>query len=74
MYYDPVCKNTLSEEKVNATYSYNGITYEFCCQGCREQFQGDPEKYIGKNWWQRFLYRMAESNAEEFKGQKPSCH
>ncbi len=74
MYYDPVCKNTLTEEQVKKTYTFDGKTYEFCCDYCRERFSDSPETYIGKNWWQRFLYRLAESNAEEFKGKNPTCH
>lgn len=74
MYLDPVCKNVLSEEQVESTETFKGKTYRFCCDHCREQFRSDPEKYIGKNWFQRFLYNLAESNAEEFKGKRVSCH
>ena len=74
MYYDPVCKKTLTGEQVKATVTYNERTFEFCCNECREKFNLDPETYIGKNWWQRLLYKLAESNAQEFKGSKPTCH
>lgn len=74
MYYDPVCKSVLRPEEVKKGCSYKGKSYEFCCDDCRDQFRRDPEKYIGRNFWQRFLYRLAESNAEEFKGENLSCH
>jgi len=34
-------KNTLSTE-------YKGKVYYFCCAGCPEEFQKNPEKYAGK--------------------------
>jgi YHS domain-containing protein len=27
---------------------YRGKKVYFCCPGCKEQFEGDPEKYIAK--------------------------
>jgi YHS domain-containing protein len=30
------------------TYEYNGTVYNFCCDGCIDEFQKDPEKYIKK--------------------------
>ncbi len=74
MYFDPVCKKKISNEKTMAASTYKKETYLFCCEECRNKFNQDPGKYIGRNWWQRFLYRLSESNAEEFGGQKPSCH
>lgn len=74
MYYDPVCNSSLSENQVKARYTHKDKTYAFCCESCRDKFGRDPEKYVGRNWWQRFIYRLAESNAEEFKGEKLSCH
>ncbi len=74
MYYNPVCKSVLTTDQVKTNYTHKGKSYEFCCENCRDQFSQDPEKHVGRNWWQRFLYRLAESNAEEFKGEKLSCH
>jgi YHS domain-containing protein len=74
MYYDPVCKNVLTPDQVKTTSTYRETNYKFCCEDCRDKFEQEPEKYIGRNWWQRFLFRLAESNAEEFKGEKLSCH
>jgi len=74
MYYDPVCKSVLTPDQVKTDYTYKGKSYEFCCDDCRGKFSQDPEKYIGRSFLQRFLYRLAESNAEEFKGENLSCH
>lgn len=36
------------EEKLKATYEYNGKVYNFCCASCVEEFKKDPDKYIKK--------------------------
>jgi Cu+-exporting ATPase len=33
-------------EPVAATYVYQGKTYYFCKQACKEEFRLDPEKWI----------------------------
>ena len=43
---DPVCGMTVSVEGTDVTYDYNGITYYFCCPGCRGMFETDPEKAL----------------------------
>ena len=30
------------------TSVYQGKSYSFCCKGCIEKFNKDPEKYLGK--------------------------
>jgi YHS domain-containing protein len=32
----------------SSTYSHDGRTYYFCCQGCIDEFVNDPEKYLGE--------------------------
>ena len=35
--------------KLTATYSnHDGVAYHFCCPGCKETFEKEPKKYIGK--------------------------
>ena len=36
------------DEKLKATYEYEGKIYNFCCTACIEEFKKDPEKYIKK--------------------------
>ena len=45
---DPVCNMTVDEQKAAATSSYKGMTYYFCAKICKEKFDKDPEKFIGK--------------------------
>ncbi|PIQ90685.1 MAG: hypothetical protein COV71_03175 [Candidatus Omnitrophica bacterium CG11_big_fil_rev_8_21_14_0_20_41_12] len=34
------------DEKMKATYEYQGKIYNFCCAGCSGKFKEDPDKYI----------------------------
>ena len=36
------------DEKIKATYEYEGKIYNFCCPMCIEEFKKDPKKYIKK--------------------------
>jgi len=36
------------DEKLKATYEYEGKIYNFCCPACVEEFKKEPEKYIKK--------------------------
>ncbi len=36
------------DEKLKATYEYQGKVYNFCCPMCIEEFKKDPQKYIKK--------------------------
>lgn len=36
------------DEKVKATYTYEGKTYNFCCAMCIDSFKKDPQEYIKK--------------------------
>lgn len=43
---DPVCEMPIEEEEANARADHNGQTYFFCSSGCKEEFEGNPEKYL----------------------------
>ena len=45
---DPVCGMNVDPAKAAATFAHKGTTYYFCCKGCSEKFQADPEKYLAK--------------------------
>ncbi|MFB3918270.1 MAG: YHS domain-containing protein [Terriglobales bacterium] len=47
MTHDPVCGMELDEKRPAAETEYNGRTYYFCSENCKEEFQDDPESYIG---------------------------
>ena len=41
---DPVCSMEVEEEE--ATSSYRGKTYYFCCPGCKREFEANPDKHV----------------------------
>jgi len=46
MAYDPVCKMPVDEKTAKWTYDYKGTTYYFCAEGCREDFEDNPEWFL----------------------------
>lgn len=47
-YIDPVCGMTVTDLSKPHT-DYLGQNYYFCCQGCLNKFQANPEQYLEKN-------------------------
>ncbi|MBI4685511.1 MAG: cadmium-translocating P-type ATPase [Nitrospirae bacterium] len=45
---DPVCKMTIEDKDAVATSTYKGTTYYFCSKPCKEDFDKNPEAYVGK--------------------------
>ncbi len=45
-YKDPVCGMTVDPVTAKHSRQHAGQTYYFCCQGCAEKFQADPQKYL----------------------------
>jgi YHS domain-containing protein len=43
---DPVCKMTVEPAKAVAQSRYKDETYYFCAVGCKQKFDGEPEKYL----------------------------
>ncbi|MGH7554329.1 MAG: YHS domain-containing protein, partial [Longimicrobiales bacterium] len=43
---DPVCGMTVDVETAPARASYRGVTYYFCSEGCRREFDSDPARYV----------------------------
>ena len=52
------------DEKLKATYEYEGKIYNFCCSACIEEFKKDPEKYIKK------IEEEAQAEPEEDKSKQ----
>jgi Cu+-exporting ATPase len=48
MVLDPVCKMLVDESESDIKEGYEGRTYFFCSDECRERFQTDPEEYAEK--------------------------
>ena len=45
---DPVCGMSVDVERAEYRSFQKGETYYFCSAGCKETFDRDPDKYIGK--------------------------
>ena len=45
---DPVCGMTVDPERAEYRSFQKGDTYYFCSAGCKETFDSDPGKYIGR--------------------------
>jgi Cu+-exporting ATPase len=44
---DPVCNMTIEDSEAVATSAYRGKIYYFCSKPCKEDFDKDPESYLG---------------------------
>jgi Cu+-exporting ATPase len=45
----PVSGKEFTKSEASPKYEYEGKTYYFCCAGCKNKFENDPEKYIKKD-------------------------
>jgi YHS domain-containing protein len=45
---DPVCGMEVDESSAAAVSEYKGVRYYFCAVGCKQEFDRDPEKFIGR--------------------------
>jgi len=43
--HDPVCGMTVTPQSEHH-HNHQGTEYYFCCNGCREKFAADPERYL----------------------------
>lgn len=77
--FDPVCGMTVINENACLVMAHGGHLHHFCSQGCRMTFKTNPSKYLrpnpskSRNWFGRFLDRLARTNEKEFGGGRPAC-
>jgi len=45
---DVVCGMDIDVDAAFASLEYEGDTYYFCCEHCKEKFENEPTKYIHK--------------------------
>jgi xanthine dehydrogenase accessory factor len=45
-YVNPVCGAVVDPARALSSLTMRGQTHYFCCQGCRTEFERDPEKYL----------------------------
>ena len=72
-YVDPVCGRSVQTTSAAAQSCYNGIQLYFCSEGCRNQFDTEPEKFTvnqHKGFWRRYLQRLKKATG----GRPPACH
>ncbi|HLJ44290.1 MAG TPA: YHS domain-containing protein, partial [Candidatus Binataceae bacterium] len=43
---DPVCGMKVDPATARHSHTHDGITYYFCCEGCRAKFAAAPAKYL----------------------------
>jgi YHS domain-containing protein len=71
----PVSGETMLKSQAKASYEYEGKTYYFCCDDCKEKFVKDPAKYIGKNAAMKDVYAcpMHPDVQSDQPGKCPKC-
>ena len=45
---DPVCGMHVAPQSAAARSEYEGVTYYFCCLGCKKSFDKEPTKYLNQ--------------------------
>ncbi len=81
---DPVCGMRVDPETSEHYFVYDSETYWFCCRGCLELFQSDPEKYLNPGFKEedsfesappgtKFTCPMHPEIVQEGPGECPSC-
>ncbi len=43
---DPVCGMMVDPAMAQVRSTHRGVTYYFCSEGCKRQFESDPESYV----------------------------
>lgn len=46
---DPVCGMSVNPDHAAGSAKYEGQTYYFCCEHCRDKFREAPERYLAPN-------------------------
>jgi YHS domain-containing protein len=71
----PVSGKVINKSEAKATYEYQGKTYYFCCEGCKEKFVKDPEKYLQQKEGMKQVYTcpMHPEVQSDQPGKCPKC-
>jgi xanthine dehydrogenase accessory factor len=43
---DPVCGMTVAVDGAGDAVVIEGVSYYFCCAGCRSRFEAEPSRYL----------------------------
>ena len=44
---DPVCGMEIDPETAAGKSEHQGVTYHFCAEGCKQNFDANPQQYLG---------------------------
>ncbi len=44
---DPVCGMEIDSEQAAGSSEYEGVTYYFCAESCKQDFDAGPWKFLG---------------------------
>lgn len=71
----PVNGKEIKKSEAKATYEYEGKTYYFCCEKCKEEFIKNPEKYTQKKAEMKevFTCPMHPEVKSDEPGKCPKC-
>jgi YHS domain-containing protein len=76
VFIDPVCLMNVSLGSPDIKSTYKMKTYHFCAEGCKKEFESDPEIFLSskppkkKGWWGRYLDRLEKATG----GKAMKCH
>lgn len=76
VFVDPVCLMNVSPGSQDIKSTYQTKTYHFCAEGCKKEFESDPEIFLSpkppkkKGWWGRYLDRLEKATG----GKAMKCH
>lgn len=45
---DPVCGMNVNPSKARHTSEYEGVAFYFCCAGCKQAFDREPQRYLAR--------------------------
>jgi len=71
----PTCSHEFKKADAKITYEHKGKTYYFCCEGCKEKFVKNPEKYLEKKEEMKAVYTcpMHPKVKSDKPGKCPEC-
>ena len=46
---DPICNMEVDEQNAAGESQYQGKTYYFCSEGCKEEFDQNPQQYANQD-------------------------
>src|SRR5579872_232991 len=64
---DAVGTMKVDEETTEFTSEYDGVTYVFCSNACKEEFESDPERYIAAAKAELLNFRSPRSSLSRYR-------